>query len=59
MAEPHEMYQCQTINCGYIFDPDRGDRKGKIKKGTQFDDLPEDWKCPVCGAKGSTFKKID
>ncbi|MEJ2222847.1 MAG: rubredoxin, partial [Desulfobacterales bacterium] len=26
------MYQCQTVNCGYIYDPDRGDRKGKIPK---------------------------
>ncbi len=29
MAKPEEMYQCQTVNCGYIYDPDRGDRKGK------------------------------
>lgn len=50
MAEPEEMYQCQSANCGYIYDPDRGDRRGKIPKGTRFEDLPEDWKCPVCGA---------
>jgi rubredoxin len=49
MAQPAEMYQCQTANCGYIYDPDRGDRKGKIPRGTQFKDLPDDWKCPVCG----------
>ena len=55
MAQPEEMYQCQTVNCGYIYDPDRGDRKGKIPRGTQFKDLPDDWKCPVCGAS----KKID
>ena len=36
MAEPEEMYQCQTLNCGYIYNPDKGDRKGKILKGTQF-----------------------
>ena len=29
MAEPEQMYQCQTTNCGYIYDPDRGDRKDK------------------------------
>ena len=56
MAEPKEMYQCQTTNCGFIYDPDRGDRKGKIKKGVQFEDLPEDWKCPVCGASTKAFK---
>ncbi len=32
MSSPEEMYQCQTMNCGYIYDPDRGDRKAKIKK---------------------------
>jgi len=50
MANPEEMYQCQTVNCGYIYDPDRGDRRSKIPKGTHFQDLPDDWKCPVCGA---------
>ena len=38
MALPEEMYQCQTVNCGFIYDPDRGDRRGKIPKGTQFKD---------------------
>ncbi len=58
MSLPEEMYQCQTMNCGYIFDPDRGDRKGKIKKGTQFKDLPEDWRCPVCGATVKAFRPL-
>ncbi len=34
MAEHEEMYQCQTVTCGYIYNPDKGDRKGKIPKGT-------------------------
>jgi hypothetical protein len=29
----NEMYQCQTANCGYIYNLDKGDRKGKIQKG--------------------------
>jgi rubredoxin len=58
MAEPHEMYQCQTDTCGYRSDPDRGDRRGKIPKGTQFKDLPENWKCPVCGAGKKLFKPL-
>ncbi len=58
MASPEEMYQCQTTNCGYIYDPDRGDRKGKIKKGTSFKDLPEEWRCPVCGATVKAFKPL-
>lgn len=58
MAEPEEMYQCQTVNCGYIYDPDRGDRKGKIPKGTPFEDLPDDWCCPVCGASKKMFRPL-
>jgi len=58
MSLPEEMYQCQTVNCGYVYDPDRGDRKGKIKKGVQFKDLPEDWSCPVCGATVKAFRPL-
>jgi rubredoxin len=58
MAEPEEMYQCQTVNCGYIYDPDRGDRKGKIPKGTPFEDLPDIWCCPVCGAGKKMFRPL-
>ncbi len=58
MATPEEMWQCQTTNCGYIYNPDKGDRKGKIPKGTRFEDLPEDWKCPVCGASKKAFKSL-
>jgi rubredoxin len=58
MAKPEEMYQCQTVNCGCIYDPDRGDRRGKIKKGTHFDELGETWCCPVCGATKKMFKPL-
>lgn len=58
MARPEEMYQCQTVNCGYIYNPDKGDRKGKIPKGTKFEDLPDDWRCPVCGASKDMFKPL-
>ncbi|MGD0886052.1 MAG: rubredoxin [Thermodesulfovibrionales bacterium] len=57
MAE--EMWQCQTANCGYIYNPAKGDRKGKIPPGTRFEDLPEDWKCPICGSGKHLFKKIE
>lgn len=58
MAEPEEMCQCQTINCGCIYNPDKGDRKGKIPKGTQFKNLPDKWKCPICGAGKKMFKPL-
>ncbi len=58
MVEPKDMYQCQTANCGYTYSPDRGDRKGKISKGTNFEELPDNWKCPVCGATTNSFKSL-
>jgi rubredoxin len=58
MSKPEEMWQCQMSNCGYIYDPAHGDKKGKIPKGTRFEDLPEDWKCPCCGAGKSMFKPL-
>ncbi len=58
MACLEDMWQCQTVNCGFVYDPDRGDRRGKIPKGTRFEDLPEDWKCPVCGAGKKMFRQL-
>lgn len=58
MGKPEEMYQCQIVNCGCLYDPDRGDRRGKVPKGTQFKDLGESWCCPVCGAGKRMFKPL-
>jgi len=56
MVEAKDMWMCQVGNCGYIYNPDKGDKKGKIDKGVKFDDLPEGWKCPICGASRKGFK---
>jgi rubredoxin len=58
MAEPKDMYQCQMASCGYIYNPDKGDRKGKIPKGIKFEELPGDWTCPVCGASTKSLKPL-
>ena len=58
MAKPEEMWQCQTLNCGYIYNPDKGDRKGKIPKGKLFEDLRDEWKCPICGASKKAFRPL-
>jgi rubredoxin len=58
MAKPEERYQCRTINCGCIYDPDRGDRRGKIPKGTYFENLADEWCCPVCGVGKKMFKPL-
>ena len=56
-AKDMSMYQCQTGNCGYIYRPEKGDRKGKIPAGTAFEDLPDDWRCPRCKQGKEKFNK--
>ncbi len=53
-----DLYQCQISNCGFIYNPEKGDRKGKIKKGVSFEELPDDWKWPICGSSKKSFKKL-
>jgi len=50
-------YQCSV--CGYIYDPEKGDPDGGIAPGTPFEQIPDDWVCPVCGAEKDRFEKIE
>jgi len=50
-----DKYQCI---CNYVYDPAEGDPKAKIPPGTPFEDLPDDWVCPVCGLGKENFVKI-
>ena len=50
-------YEC-TI-CGYIYDPGKGDPDANIAPGTAFEDLPDDWICPECGAGKDDFKPVE
>ncbi|MBU3180555.1 rubredoxin [Clostridium psychrophilum] len=49
-------YVCSV--CGYVYDPEVGDEDGGIKPGTRFEDIPEDWVCPICEAPKSEFEKV-
>lgn len=49
-------HECSA--CGYIYEPSRGDSNSGIPTGTPFEELPTDWRCPVCGARTSAFKNI-
>ncbi len=48
-----KKYVCDV--CGYIYDPELGDPDGGIEPGTAFEDIPEDWVCPVCGVGKDMF----
>jgi rubredoxin len=43
--------------CGYVYDPALGDPDGDIAPGTSFEDIPDDWVCPECGADKDAFEK--
>jgi rubredoxin len=51
-----DRYECGA--CGYIYEPAKGDGRSQIPAGTAFEELPEEWRCPVCGARTSRFTNI-
>ena len=50
-----DKYECSV--CGYIYDPVEGDPPSGVMPGTPFEELPNDWVCPICGAPKDAFKK--
>ena len=50
-----DKYVCEV--CGYIYDPNKGDPDNGVPPGTRFEDLPDDWVCPICGASKEAFHK--
>lgn len=51
-----KKYVCKV--CGWVYDPLVGDPDGSIPPGTEFEDIPDTWVCPVCGAKKSDFELL-
>ncbi|PID30652.1 MAG: rubredoxin [Candidatus Cloacimonadota bacterium] len=52
-----KKYVC--IPCGYVYDPAEGDPDGGIEPGTAFEDIPEDWVCPLCGVSKEDFEPYE
>jgi rubredoxin len=52
-----QLYICTS--CGFIYDPDEGDPDGGVPPGTAFEEIPDDWFCPVCGARKSDFEPYE
>jgi len=52
-----KKYAC--VPCGYTYDPAAGDPDNGIAPGTAFEDLPEDWTCPDCGAAKEYFEPAE
>ena len=51
-----EKYKC--LICGYIYDPAVGDPDNQVPPGTAFENIPEDWSCPECGAGKDEFEPV-
>lgn len=52
-----QKWECTV--CGYIYDPVEGDPDGGIAPGTPFEDIPDDWVCPICGVAKEDFEPIN
>ena len=54
--EPEEIMNYICALCGYVYKPHKGDADNGIEPDTDYEDLPEDWTCPLCGASKEDFE---
>ncbi|MEE4258039.1 MAG: rubredoxin [Bacteroidales bacterium] len=59
IKEEGELKKYKCLVCGYIYDPAEGDPTKNIPPGTSFEDLPDDWRCPICGVGKEEFTSTD
>ncbi len=52
-----QKYICEL--CGDIYDPAEGDPESGIAAGTAFEDIPDDWCCPLCGATKEDYEPYE
>ena len=50
-----DKYVCTV--CGYVYDPEQGDPDNGVNPGIKWEDVPDSWECPVCGASKDDFEK--
>ena len=51
-----KKYVCDV--CGYIYDPEVGDPDNGIEPGTAFEDIPDEWVCPLCQVGKDEFSEV-
>ncbi|GLC30020.1 rubredoxin [Clostridium omnivorum] len=52
-----QKYVC--LVCGYIYDPKEGDPDNGVQPGTVWENVPEDWVCPLCGVGKDQFEPVE
>jgi len=53
------MKKQECTVCGYVYNPEEGDPDNGVPSGTAFEDLPDDWVCPDCGASKDMFEPVE
>ena len=53
------MKKWMCSNCGWIYDEEKGDPASGLVPGTRWEDVPETWVCPDCGAEKSQFEMAE
>lgn len=59
MREAYEKIGANYEVCEYIYDPAQGDPESGIEPGTAFEDIPDDWTCPLCGVGKEDFEPYE
>ena len=54
---PYQQYICRA--CGLIYDEAEGDPDSGLAPGTRFEDIPDDWECPLCGVTKTDFELFE
>lgn len=54
---PYRQFICHA--CGWIYDEAEGDADSGLAPGTRFEDIPEDWACPLCGVTKADFSPYE
>lgn len=57
LSDENKKYRCTV--CGYVYDPEDGDPEGGIDPGIPFEELPDDWNCPICGVSKDDFEPVE
>lgn len=52
-----QKWECDA--CSYIYDPEVGDPDSGVAAGTKWEDIPDDWVCPLCGVGKDMFRPVD
>ena len=55
-VRPYRKYEC--VICGHIYDEAEGEPDSGLPPGTRFEDIPDDWECPVCGVSKKDYEEL-